>query len=92
MDCNDISGVIGDAINPMVAIDLAGGDYSIKLYPDVEDLVDMFSEVINYTKWRDFLLIYDGDNGKNNMFGIGTLACKVGIILLSLIHEVIVIM
>ncbi|XP_063956315.1 glutamate receptor 1-like [Lytechinus pictus] len=64
MDCNDISGVIGDAINPTVAIDLAGGDYSVKLYPDVGDLVDLFAEVINYTKWRDFLLIYDGDNAQ----------------------------
>ncbi|XP_071488742.1 glutamate receptor 3-like [Diadema antillarum] len=75
-DCNDISGVIGDAINPTATLDLCGGQYSIKLYPAVDDLVDLYAEIINYTKWRDYLLVYDGDNAQSIVESMSSLAIE----------------
>lgn len=57
--CRNIGGIAGDAVNPVITTDLTYDSSAIKLYPSKDDLTDLFISLVNYTKWTDFIIIYD---------------------------------
>ncbi|PIK37299.1 putative glutamate receptor 1 [Apostichopus japonicus] len=63
-ECRNIGGIAGDAVNPVLTTDLSYDSNAIKLYPSKEDLTELFISLVNYTKWRDFIIIYDHGAGE----------------------------
>lgn len=69
VECKGIGGVIGDAVNPTLATDMtAESSSAFKMYPPVHEMIALMTELINYTKWVDFLVLYDKDSGEGALY------------------------
>lgn len=64
VQCRNIGGIAGDAVNPVMTTDLSYDSSAFKMYPSKDDLTDLFISLVNYTKWRDFIIIYDYGGGE----------------------------
>ena len=64
VNCRSVGGMVSDAVSPTIALDQAQGSKAIKLLPTTDDISDLLVGLINYTKWYDFIVLYDQDSGK----------------------------
>ncbi|XP_071794215.1 glutamate receptor 1-like [Asterias amurensis] len=63
VNCRSVGGMVSDAVSPTIALDQAQGSKAIKLLPTTDDISDLLVGLINYTKWYDFIVLYDQDSG-----------------------------
>ena len=65
-ECSGIGGIIGDAVNPTLATDMSPRfSLAMKMYPPLHEMISLLTELVNYTKWVDFLVLYDKDSGRS---------------------------
>ncbi|XP_071965173.1 glutamate receptor 3-like isoform X2 [Antedon mediterranea] len=60
--CRDVAGVASHASMPIFGLDqgsLNSGSVAFKMYPSPEDVGQFLIEILDYFKWRDFIVIYD---------------------------------
>ncbi|XP_038068083.1 glutamate receptor 1-like [Patiria miniata] len=62
-ECRSVGAMVGNAVNPTIALDQAEGSKAIKMLPTTSEMVDLFVHLINYTKWYDFIVLYDQYSG-----------------------------
>ncbi|XP_033110440.1 glutamate receptor 1-like isoform X2 [Anneissia japonica] len=60
--CRDVAGVASHASMPIFGLDqgsLNSGSLAFKMYPAPEDMGVFLIEILDYFKWRDFIVMYD---------------------------------
>ncbi|XP_071493509.1 glutamate receptor 2-like [Diadema antillarum] len=62
LDCQGLGYIMGNAYYPSIATDQASGSDAIKMYPIIEDMVELVSGVIKHYRWTTFIILYDQDS------------------------------
>ena len=62
--CKSVGAMVGNAVSPTIALDQAKDSSAIKMLPTTSEMTELLVQLINYTKWYDFIVLYDQDSGE----------------------------
>ncbi|KAJ8026169.1 Glutamate receptor 4 [Holothuria leucospilota] len=77
-ECSEVGVVIGDAFSPVITLDQADNSRGFKMRPNLDEIEEMLTDVIDNFKWRTFIFLYEGEIGFSLVEGISAKAILYG--------------